>query len=162
MAKIKISDLCISFFGNQCQDIENAARKLLYNIDVDNSEGVQLDNIGDIVGQDRLGYNDEYYRILLKVKMGINVSEGEIERILTLWRTLTGSSDIILEESYPAKIKLTTSTYYADAILIFMKDIASQALAGGVGIATLIIHDPTKFGFSATMGGFDTQWANSY
>ena len=99
---------------------------------------------------------------MLKVKAGINVSEGEIERILTLWKLLTGSTDVVLTEILPCKIKLTTDTYFADSILIFMKSVAAQALAGGVGIDTILITDPTKFGFGSSMGGFNTQWANSY
>lgn len=160
--KIKISELCNCLFGNQVQDIEDAARKLLYILNIDVSEGTQLDNIGTIVGQERLGYSDEYYRIMLKVKIGANISEGELERILTLWKTLTGSEDIEVIDLLPGKVKILTTTYYSDAVMNFMKDIAGQALAGGVGIGSLIIVDPTKFGFSPGMGKFDSQWANSY
>lgn len=160
--KIKISDLCNCLFGNQCQDLENAARKLLYILNIDKSEGIQLDKIGTLVGQARLGYNDEYYRMLLKVKIGVNVSEGDMERIITLWKNLTNSDDVKLTEILPAKIKLETNTYFDPAIMSFMKNIAAQALAGGVGIDTIIINDPTKFGFGPTMGSFGSLWANSY
>jgi len=159
---IKISDLMNALFGNHSQDFENAARKLLYNISIDRSEGVQLDNIGTIVNQSRLGYNDEYYKILLKVKIGINISEGEIERILTLWKLLTGSENVHLKELFPAKIKLETNEYLGDDIMIFMKSVAGLALAGGVGLDTIIINDSSRFGFLPGMGLFDSLWANSY
>jgi hypothetical protein len=162
MLSIKISDLMIAMFGNQTQDFENAARKLLYNISIDKSEGVQLDNIGTIVNQSRLGYNDTYYRILLKVKIGVNISEGEIERILTLWKLLAGTDNVKLIELFPAKIKLETDEYLGDDIFIFMKEFASLALAGGVGIDTIIVTDPTKFGFGPTMGNFNSEWASVY
>ena len=119
--KIKISDLCNSLFGNQIQDLENAARTLLYSLSIDRSEGDQLDQLGTIVGQSRLGYNDEYYRILLKVKIGINISEGDIERILTLWKLLTGTDNVTLTELFPGKIKLSTDEDLGADILTFMK-----------------------------------------
>lgn len=162
MKTIKINDLMNSMFGNHAQDFENAARKLLYNISIDRSEGVQLDNIGTIVNQSRLGYNDEYYRILLKVRIGINVSEGDIERILTLWKLLSGSENVHLKESFPAKVKLETDEYLSDDVFNFMKSIARQALAGGVGIDTIIVVDDTKFGFGPTKGNFGSKWASSY
>ena len=160
--KIKLSDLCNVFFGNQCQKLENAARKLLYNISIDKSEGIQLDNIGTIVNQGRLGYNDTYYKILLKVKIGINVSEGEIERILTLWKLLIGSDNVTLTENYPGKIKLSTDTDPGADILIFMKNVAKNALAGGVGIDTIIVIDTDRFGFGPTFGPFNSLWPDSY
>jgi len=160
--KIKISKLCECFFGNQIQELENKARELLYILNIDNSEGTQLDNIGTLVGQSRLGYNDEYYRILLKVKIGINVSEGDIERVLTLWKLIAGTINVHLIELFPAKIKLETYEYLGDDIFIFLKEVAKDALAGGVGIDTILVIDSTKFGFEATMGKFDSEWASSY
>jgi len=160
--KIKISKLCECFFGNQIQELENESRKLLYILNIDSSEGTQLDNIGTLVGQDRLGYNDEYYRILLKVKIGINVSEGDIERILALWKLITETINVHLIEVFPAKIKLDTDEYLGDAMFAFLKNVAKDALAGGVGIDTILITDPTRFGFGPTMGAFGTQWANTY
>lgn len=160
--KIKISELCENFFGNQIQELENKARELFYILNIDHSEGEQLDNIGELVGQDRLGYNDEYYRILLKVKIGINVSEGDIERILSLWKLIAGTDNVHLKELFPAKVKLETDEYLGDDVFAFLKDVAKDALAGGVGIDTIIVIDPSKFGFGPTMGNFDSEWANSY
>lgn len=160
---IKISDLCNALFGNQIQNLEDAIRKLFYNINIDNSEGVQLDNIGTIVGQPRLGYNDIYYKILLKVKIGINVSEGDIERIITLWKLLAESDNVQLTEIFPAKIRLGTDEYLGDAIFNFIKDAVKQALAGGVGLDTIIVSDSERFGFGSGMGNLGTSnWANSY
>ncbi len=162
MENIKISNLFNSLFGNQIQEIENAARKILYNVSIDNSEGTQLDNIGTIVNQSRLGYDDTYYRILIKVKIGINVSMGEINRILYLWELITGSSNVKLVELLPAKIKLETTEYLGDTLFNFIKSTIKQALAGGVGLDTIIVKDPTRFGFGPTMGNFGSKWANSY
>jgi len=159
---IKISDLCNCLFGNQIQKLENKLREFLYILKIDIVEGDQLDNIGEIVGQDRLGYSDAYYRILLKVKIGANVSEGDIERILTLWKLLSSSENVQLHEIYPGKIKLITDEYLPADIFIFMKSFASIAIAGGVGIDTIMVTDPTRFGFGATMGAFDTLWATVY
>jgi len=159
---VKISDLCNAFFGNHIQTLENEVRKLLYIFKIDNSEGTQLDNIGELVGQGRLGYNDVYYRILLKTKIGANVSEGDIERILTLWKLLAETENVQLQEIYPGKIRLITDEYLGDDVMIFMKQFARIALAGGVGIDTIMVTDSTKFGFGVTMGPFNSEWVTVY
>lgn len=159
---IKISTLCNCLFGNQIQDLEDTIREFLYILNIDRSEGDQLDNIGDLVSQSRLGYSDAFYKILLKVKIGVNISEGEIERILTLWKLLAETENVTITEVLPGKVRLYTDEYLGDDIMEFMKVFAKQALAGGVGIDTIMVTDPTKFGFSPGMGPFDSQWANVY
>lgn len=158
-----IENLMSSLFGNQVQDLENAIRTLLFRLDIDKMEGVMLNKIGTIVNQSRLGYNDEYYRILLKARIGINVSGGDIEKILTLWKLLSQSENFSLVESFPAKILLSTDVYLGDDVFNFMKDFAQQALSGGVGLHSILVTDPDRFGFGSGRGNFDTSnWANSY
>lgn len=62
--------------------------------DISLAEGEQLDVLGVIVGQERLGFDDAFYRILLQVRIGINVSEGDPERIISIAKLLTGASFI--------------------------------------------------------------------
>jgi len=158
----KISDLMTALFGNQVQDLENAIRELYFRLDIDRMAGVQLDKIGTIVGQDRLGFADDFYRVLIKVKIGVHVSEGEIERILTAWKLLTSTADVTLTERFPAKIKLTTTTYLGDTLMNFVKEYSQQILAGGCGIDTVLVEDPSRFGFSPGRGNFGSNWSNSY
>ena len=60
--------------------------------DIAITEGAQLDVIGIIVGQKRLNFDDAFYRILLNVRIGINISEGEPASIISTAKILTGAS----------------------------------------------------------------------
>jgi len=157
-----ISDLMTALYGNQVQDLENKMRDLYFRLDIDRMAGVQLDKIGTIVGQDRLGFADDFYRILIKVKIGVHTSEGTIEQILTAWKLLTDSTEVTLTERFPAKIKLTTTTYLEDVLMNFVKEYSQQILAGGVGIDEIIVLDRERFGFGSGFGGFGSRWPNSY
>jgi len=158
----KISDLMTALYGNQVQDLENAMRELYFRLDIDRMAGTQLDKIGTIVGQNRLGFSDDFYRILIKVKIGVHVSEGTIEQVLTAWKLLTNSTEVTLTERFPAKIKLTTIEYLGDDIFNFVKEYAQQILAGGVGVDEIIVVDRERFGFGSGFGGFGSNWSNSY
>ena len=70
----RLASLIEILFGQQVQDLEGAAYEFYERLDIDNAEGVQLDRIGSIVGLTRIGWEDDLYRILLKAKIGKNVS----------------------------------------------------------------------------------------
>jgi len=157
-----IENLMISLFGNQIQSLENAMRTMYYRLNIDRMEGEELDQIGTIVNQSRLGYDDDFYRLMLKVKIGINVSVGDIEKIITLWKLIAGTTNVALREIFPAKIKLETDVYLTDAEFLFLKDAISQALAGGVGL-DILVDDSTRFGFSPNRGNFGvSNWPDVY
>lgn len=157
-----IENLMISLFGNQIQSLEDAMRTMYYKLNIDSMEGEGLDQIGTIVNQERLGNDDAFYKLMLKVKIGVNVSTGGIEQILTLWKLLAGTANVALIEFVPAKIRLETDTYLADAVFIFLKSALAAAVAGGVAI-DIIVNDSDRFGFSPNRGNFGTSnWCDVY
>lgn len=157
-----IENLMTSLFGNQIQSLENAIRTMYYKLNIDAMEGEGLDQIGTLVNQARLGHNDTFYRLMLKVKIGINVSTGGIEEILTLWKLIAGTANVALRESFPGKIKLETDTYLTEAEFLFLKDAVAQALGGGIGL-NIAVDDPARFGFGSSRGNFGTSnWADVY
>ena len=154
--------LATALAGNQVQDIEDAMRDFLYGLSIDDSEGDQLDHIGEIVGEERLGKTDALYRIAIKIKIGENTSEGTLEKVITIWRLLAPGDDVIITEDPPAKIDISSPTFSGTvAELVYIKERLQNVLSGGVALNQLIVVDPTKFGFGATMGGFNTLWANA-
>lgn len=95
--------LLIDSYSNQISEYENMVFDLLNKrINIDKSEGKQLDNIGSLIGVDREGATDSDFRILLKSTIGINGSSGTIESILSFIKSLTGSNSEVLENSFPA------------------------------------------------------------
>ncbi len=88
------------------QEIEEVALDLLDKRTLGNSEGAQLDKLGELVGLDRKGKTDEEYRTEIRTKIQINLSGGQIEILIGLITSLTGSTVVHLIESYPAKISV--------------------------------------------------------
>ena len=76
--------------GRQQQVLEDATQTLLTILDIDASEGVQLDVIGRIVGQLRTGVEDATYRLYLRARILANRSTGTPENIYSVMRALFG------------------------------------------------------------------------
>ena len=53
-------------------------------LDINVAVGEQLNQIGELVGQDRLGYKDDFYRILIFSKIGINTSQGTVPDLIDI------------------------------------------------------------------------------
>lgn len=78
--------------GAASDDIELAAQSLFSLPDIDDSSGAQLDLIGRIIGQPRIGSDDATYRIYLKARVLANKSCGTSEDIYGILRALYGES----------------------------------------------------------------------
>ena len=83
---------CDDVLGPQCQDLEDAAQTLLTILDINASEGVNLDNIGRIVGQPRNGVDDSTYRLYLSARVLANKSAGTVDDLFKIMRVLFGLS----------------------------------------------------------------------
>ncbi len=78
--------------GAMAQDWEDAAQTLLTLLDIDASSGVQLDTIGRVVGQPRLGVVDSTYRLYLRARILANRSTGTAEEIYAVFAALLGAA----------------------------------------------------------------------
>lgn len=74
--------------GGLSQDWEDAAQSLFSLLSIEDSVGQQLDVIGRIVGQARVGLADSIYRIYLRARIAANRSTGVPEDIYTVFRLL--------------------------------------------------------------------------
>lgn len=93
-------------FIKQVQDLENASWDLFEGRWVDSAQGQTLDDFGTIVGQERLGFDDDFYKILLYAKIGENVSQGETTRVVDVYKIITRATRAELQEHYPAGVML--------------------------------------------------------
>ncbi len=93
----------IAAFAESTQDFEDLVYPLFTLLDIDAMEGVQLDGIGSIVGEDRLGRSDAEYRAAIRIRITLNVSSGEPETVISLFKSLTNPTGAIdYFEDYPA------------------------------------------------------------
>lgn len=155
--KANIEALLDSLGGQQIQDLENILFDINTRLDIDNSEGVQLNNIGLIVGQPRNGQNDITYRLFLKAKAGVNVSEGDIERVLSVWKIITGGTIVSLTEIYPAAIELFSDIPVVGELEVAAFELMQDVVSAGVSVVSVIISPDNAFGFENSVDtlGFD-------
>ncbi len=74
----------------QIQKAENALAQVILVRFLGFAEGVNLDAIGRLVGEPRLGKLDPAYRIAIRLRIFINGSKGTPEDIIHIARELTG------------------------------------------------------------------------
>lgn len=146
----------VAVLGKQVQEIEDMLFSILDET-VDLAVGAQLDVLGRIVGEERLGDGDDDYRLRIKAGILLNVSSGAPEELLAIFRLLTSGlpgATVQIEEQYPAalvirvlKVAIRSPSTYAGilqaakdggvrALLEFSGGPAGQGFcfAGGVGL----------------------------
>lgn len=77
--------------GPQFQALEDAAQQLLSLFSIDDSEGVQLDILGRVVGQPRNSVSDALYRVYLRARILANRSTGTVEDLYRVLNALLGA-----------------------------------------------------------------------
>lgn len=119
------------------QSFEEVLYQVLTERAVDNAVGVQLDQLGVIVGQERAGLSDDDYRRYIRARIRVNRSSGTINELTTITRLIVDDDDasIQFDPSYPAAGMMRVSgipfdTATALALVTFLR----AAAAGGVRI----------------------------
>jgi len=77
-----IAKLLIAICGSAVQPIEDCLRQLLDQRSLETAIGAQLDAIGVIVGQPRIGLDDDTYRRYLRATIATHRSRGTVEDLL--------------------------------------------------------------------------------
>lgn len=113
---------------NSVQELEFVFGDLLVLRRLANATGTQLDGLGDIVGIERQGLNDEQYRTAIRFQVGVNFSNGEWETLIDLTRFITGGTDVHIRPNYPAGVEITTDGSAVDSATVPI--IEESALAG--------------------------------
>jgi hypothetical protein len=155
----RLWDLIGILFVQPVQALEDAAWPLYDRLDIDHGLGEQLDRIGAIVGLARAGWSDDLYRLLLKARIGKNVSRGTIEDVIGVWRLLAQAARVQVVETYPAQIDLYSDTPIDGSLSGLGGDLMQQVVAAGVRVAFLaiIFSSTNAFGFDPddpTVNGF--------
>lgn len=117
---------------DQIQDLEDAFNGLLTKRDIENSTGQQLDGIGEIVGIERQGLDDDEYRLRIYFQIARNTSEGTIEDLINTLRILTGAEQVIVQEYFPASVTAMVGKSIpadlGDTTLVLIQDVVSAGV----------------------------------
>jgi len=118
-------------YDRQYNDLETVLYDMLLKLWIDNAEGNQLDILGIHIGLNRNGRNDTDYKYLIKMKIEINTSSGQPEKVISALRFLYDTNDIEFVPQYPAKIGIYVvgQTYTLEESMLLL-----QILPSGVGL----------------------------
>jgi len=111
------------------QDTMTCANQLNYDFDIELAIGVQLDAIGEIVGQSRtLGftpsdpaylpvlYDDEIYRRVLKSRIALNHWDGQLGSIQEKWLRIFPGTNIVITDNQDMTITVSVTGYMDELI----------------------------------------------
>lgn len=145
----------IEIIGTEIQETEDLFNDMMVSRTLNGSYGKQLDLLGGIVGRARIpGQDDETYRLLIKAKIGENISEGEPESVLSFWKTLTSATMVLIRDGFFAEIGLAADVDFTqDQVNQYMKDLRS-VVAAGVRVDGIESFDPSEpFAFNGGSSG---------
>jgi len=132
----------IAAFTDQIQDVENETYAIIDMRAIELAYGEHLDNIGKIVDLARQGLGDDEYRTLLYVKIGQNTSQGDPEKIISIYKLLTGGTYVHYVNLTDAEVQLQTDVNFSDQAEANVKiESIQQVVGAGVRVAYLIYAD---------------------
>ncbi len=145
---------------NQIQKLETVLIELYSERALDTAVGVQLDGIGEIIGEDRLGRSDDAYRIGLRGRIRLNLASGTVEDIYgVLDSCLSGLYGLALEQIFPASILVTITGALPTATATEAARAISLARAAGIGSQMVYGEDLDAASFFFSSG--DTEEASA-
>ena len=120
--------------------VHDSAEKVRLWDNLDFAQGAALDRYGANFGISRDSLNDDYYRLLIKVKMIAQVSGGDIDTIINAAAELMGvdPEQVNPDEVFPAKVwiyvdEIALSEFHMEIIDIIAK-MMKRIVAAGVGM----------------------------
>lgn len=133
----------ISSFINQVQEVEDVFHDLKTDRTLDNSVGVQLDGIGQIVGLPRVpGQDDEDYRKDLDFQIILNMNEATPEELIAAAKFFTDSETIEYNELYPAALAIFVPIVLSTDDQGIIRTKLKKLAAAGVSLSEFGFSDP--------------------
>jgi hypothetical protein len=125
----------LTIYLEQVQEVEHALWQLLVDRVLDVAVGAQLDGWGSIVGQPRGSMDDTDYRIFIKARILVNLSNGKPEELIAILRLILETSGVVdFTEQYPAGIRIIINMALPfDASVPF--ELMREAKPGGVRLS---------------------------
>ncbi len=148
----------VSALTVQIQELEDTLNAVESAHGIAAAMGDSLDRIGDAVGFARpAGTSDATYRLLILGKIGLNVSQGETERVIDVYRLLTQASTVYLEEFPVAALSIFSDGTVATGLVDTVRDFLDDVVAAGVAVLYFGLYDfenPFVFAGDASGSGF--------
>ncbi len=157
-------------------DATNAMNNIIFNFDIDNAAGMQLDTLGKIIGISRMlnfqpsdgsspVLDDTTYRMLLKSKIVSNNWDGTIGEVQALWNDIFSQYRLIMKDNQNMSVSAiavgSTTTLQKQMITSGLVIPRPVAVAMNYSFMTNIIF-AYDINDGATYGGYDVgYWIQS-
>jgi hypothetical protein len=123
----------VSFDDSQLMEIEGEIYKLSDQHDIEKAKGVLLDRIGKIVSEPREGNDDALYRLLIKLRILLNTTDGSVNDIIKVIKFIYSSEVVHITPNYPAAI---TILHDGETANVDFNKIIAQVIGAGIGYDT--------------------------
>lgn len=115
----------------QTQADEDVSWQLLVERWLGSSVGVQLDGVGEIVGEGRLGRDDATYRVFLRARILINLSSGTGDEIIAIMELVCGMP-VSFDETGTATLIVGGTAALEASVVAYAAILLKKAKVGGV------------------------------
>jgi hypothetical protein len=136
-----------SIAGTRAQTIEDLLYEIQSTGSIADSYSAFLDQIGEIVGVARGGFDDVSYRLRIIAKIGQNVSEGTGENLIAIFKTLMRASKVYFTPLYPAGAYMTAVGADPLGSIDDVKKAMDFSHTGGVSLEYFISAAAAAFSF---------------
>lgn len=96
----------LTSYLTESQNTQQAYEEMLDERNLVTAIGVQLDQLGNLIGEPRSLRDDDSYRVAILIKIAINTNKGTLPDIKNIIKLFTGASIVKISEHYPASIYL--------------------------------------------------------
>jgi hypothetical protein len=128
----------LSAIVSPVQELEDCFQDLIYERSLTTATGVNLDNLGAIVGEKRNYKKDSDYRIAILSRIIINASGGTVNEIIAAIMLLYGTKNIEVSNLYPACYSIFIDQ--SPEKLAGIKQIISSITPAGIGDFVIIAN----------------------
>jgi len=132
----------LSAFMRELQAVEDTLWDIMVRHTLPEAVLPRLRVLGKIVGQPRLGFSEEAYRLLIEARALANVSRGRASDILAVLELLVGPTQYGLLEVGDATLWLTLLESLDTEGLALLTQVIPDTRAAGVGLQLLFTSEP--------------------
>jgi hypothetical protein len=157
-----------AFLRAVCEQItvvENLFFDLYSKTFLDTAEGVQLDQLGEIVGEARQDRTDDQYRAAIRIRVLVNRSSGKTEELLEICRRFVAddpSPVIIAQDVYPAGVHIEVQALFS-GLPYDLQRLLRKAKSAGVRMDAVMVDRANAFIWDQRTDGAVTDaqgWGN--
>jgi len=123
----------VSFDDAQFAELDRLIDKTSDQYDLDKAKGILLDRLGKLVDENREGNDDELYRLLIRLRILLNTTDGSVNDIIKVIKFIFSSEVVHIQPNYPAGLSIL---HDGESPTVNFNKYMKQVVAAGVAYDT--------------------------